>query len=88
MDIQLFLVIILAILTISLVVVCVYVIFILKEFRTTIHKMNSMIDGVSNFKDTMLSTSNILGMVGTVFETIRSVRSIRSIADWDEEEEE
>lgn len=87
MDIQLFLVIILAILTVSLVVVCVYVIFILKEFRTTIHKMNNVIDGVSSFKDTMLNTSNIIGMVGTVFETIRSVRSIRTIADWEEDEE-
>lgn len=90
MDIQLFLVLILGILTISLVVVSVYVIFILKEFRTTIHKLNSVLDSTINIKDTLLSASGIVGILGTIFETIRSVRSVRTIADWqnDEDDEE
>lgn len=88
MDVQLFLVIILSILTFSIVIVCIYVIVILKEFKNTISKFNTTLDSVQHIKDNLFSTSSILGMISTIFETIKSVRSIRTIADYDDEDEQ
>lgn len=47
MDVQVVLLIILSLLTINLVVVGIYVVIVLKEFRETIKKMNNVLDTMS-----------------------------------------
>ena len=48
MDVQVVLLIILSLLTINLVVVGVYVVIVLKEFRETIKKMNTVLDTMAD----------------------------------------
>jgi hypothetical protein len=87
MDIQLVLVIILALLTINVLIVGIYVVFVLKDFRTTIKKTNEVLDGVTNVTHAASSMANALtspissiaNFANVVTGSFHAVRSIRSL---------
>jgi len=86
MDIQTVLVFILALLTVNLIIVGVYVVLVLKELRETIHKANNILetaDSVTSIVSNPLSM--ITTLVGAVTEGYRAVQdartSIRSLRD-------
>ncbi len=87
MDIQLVLVIILALLTINVLIVGVYVVFVLKDFRTTIKKTNEVLDGVTSVTHAASSMANALtspissiaNFANVVTGSFQAVRSIRSL---------
>jgi hypothetical protein len=85
MDIQVVLIFILALLTINLVVVGVYVVLVLKEVRATVKRANTILDSadhLSEFLANPLSAfSGILEAVVQGFKTIQEVRSIRGSKD-------
>ena len=85
MDIQLVLVFILAVLTVNLVFVGIYLVLVLKEFRQTIKKTNSVLDDVSQMTDTianpMMALGGIVSAVTQVVKAIKSVKSVSSIAE-------
>lgn len=93
MDIQILLVFILTILTISLVAVCVYVVIILKDFRITLTKVNTLIDNaddlVQNTNDitqtVIAPTAAITGIVTAAMDAFKAVNSVRSIAHNDKQ---
>jgi uncharacterized protein YoxC len=67
MDIQIVLVIILSILTLNLVVVGIYVVMILKEFRETLKKMNVMMDTVTDVTQSVATPiTNLSGILGSI----------------------
>ena len=84
MDIQVVLVVILSLLTINLIVVGIYVIMVLKEFRETVRKMNKVLDTVQSVSDSVAAPiTNISGMMAgltsglKVFSAIKSFKSNR-----------
>ena len=83
MDIQVILVFILALLTINLIVVGVYVVLVLKELRETIGKANTILDGfegVSDFiSNPLTALSGLLGAVVDGYKSVKEITSIRSI---------
>lgn len=87
MDIQLVLVIILALLTINVLIVGIYVVFVLKDFRTTIKKTNEVLDGVTSVTHAASSMANALtspissiaNFANVVTGSFHAVRSIRSL---------
>ena len=87
MDFQLFLIVILVFLALSLSAASVYAILVLKELKQSIHKFNTLIEDTAHFKDNFLNPANtVVGVVGTVVEALKAVKSVRSIADFDEQE--
>ncbi len=93
MDIQVVLIFILALLTVNLVVVGVYVVLVLKELRETIRRANNILDNagsLSGFLANPLSAfSGILEALIKGYKTVQEVRqevkAIRSIHDEEEE---
>jgi len=81
MDIQVVLIFILALLTINLVVVGVYVVLVLKELRSTIKRANNILDNADNLSDFLANPlsafSGILDAVVKGFKAVQEVRSIR-----------
>jgi len=68
MDVQLAFVILVALLTGAAIVVSVYVIFVLKDFRLTIQKANSILDDAQEVTD-------------SVKRPVKSVKTITSLLD-------
>jgi hypothetical protein len=85
MDIQVVLIFILALLTINLIVVGIYVVLVLKEFRTTIKRANTLLDNADNLGDflsnPMSAFSGVLEAVVKGYKAVQEVRSIRSLKD-------
>ncbi len=85
MDVQVILIFILALLTINLIVVGVYVVMVLKELRDTIKKVNSVVgnmEGLSDFISNPLTAfSGILSAVIDGYKAVKEVKSIRSLRD-------
>ena len=65
MDFQIVLLIILSLLTINLVVVGIYVIMVLKEFRVTIKKMNSVLDDAPEITDSIAGPITAISSIAT-----------------------
>ncbi|OGC57481.1 hypothetical protein A3H26_01290 [candidate division WWE3 bacterium RIFCSPLOWO2_12_FULL_36_10] len=80
MDIQIVLVFILALLTINLIVVGVYLILVLKEFRETIKKTNSVLDNVQSLSNVVSNPLTLLtGFMSAVVQGYNAVKSINTI---------
>ena len=86
MDIQTVLIFILAVLTINLIVVGMYIIFVLKEFRQTVKKANYVLDNVNGFTDAIANPiTTIAGIISGVTESVRAVRKISSLMEKEED---
>lgn len=85
MDIQFVFVILIALLTGSAVVVSVYVIFVLKDFRGTIGKANDILDDAqkvtSSIKNPIVSVMSIADGLVRGIKTARGISSIVGV--WD-----
>ncbi len=86
-DIQTVLIFILAVLAINLVVVGIYVILVLKEFRETIKKANSVLGDVSQITNVVTNPiTTIAGIIAGVTESVKAVQSISNFVDRKKEE--
>jgi hypothetical protein len=87
MDIQLAFVILIALLTGSAIVVSVYVIFVLKDFRGTIQKANDILEDAqrvtSAVKNPIVSVMSIADGVVRGLKTARGISSI--VGSWDKD---
>lgn len=84
MDIQVILVIILSILTVNLVVVGVYVVLVLKEFRETVQKANGILEDVEAVSSFISNPVSLLGgLVNSIMGGYKAVTSIRSLKEDD-----
>lgn len=86
MDIQTVLVFILALLTINLIVVGVYVVMVLKELRATINHANHILDTADSITTLISSPMNMVStVIGAVVQGYKAVQeaksSIRSLKD-------
>lgn len=82
MDIQTILIFILAILTVNLIAVGVYVILVLKEFRQTIVKANLVLDNVHDVTDTIANpVTTIAGIIAGVSKSVKAVKEISSLIE-------
>lgn len=89
LDIQTVLIFILGILTINLIIVGVYVILVLKEFRHTIKKANHVLENVNGFTDAVTNPiATIAGIISGVTESVKAVKQISSLIDKKEEKED
>ncbi len=89
MDIQVVIVFILAILTINLLVVGVYVVLVLKDLRQTLTRVNSVVNTIDHFTTSIANPmATITSLVGAVTEGFRAVKTIRSLRSFDEEEDD
>jgi uncharacterized protein YggT (Ycf19 family) len=89
MDIQIILIFILALLTVNIMIVGFYVIMVLKEFRETIKKSNSVLDNVHTVTESVSNPiSSLVGVVTGVVEGVKAVRSITSLREHSEKEDE
>lgn len=87
MDVQLAFVILVALLTGSAIVVSVYVVFVLKDFRGTIQKANGILDDAqkvtTSIKNPIVS---VMSIADGVVKGIKAAKSVRSIVGfWDKE---
>ncbi len=91
MDIQVILIFILALLTINLVVVGVYVVLVLKELRETIRRANGILDNATSltgFLSNPLSAfSGILEAVMKGYKAVQEARAVRSIRGEEEDDD-
>ncbi|OGC70336.1 hypothetical protein A2415_05170 [candidate division WWE3 bacterium RIFOXYC1_FULL_39_7] len=88
MDIQTILVFLLAILTVNLIAVGIYVILVLKEFRETVKKANMVLDNVHEVTDAVASPiTSIAGIIAGVTESVKAVKAISSLIDGSNKEE-
>jgi len=74
MDLQVILIFILAILTVALVGIGVYVILVLKELRETIKKANLIIDDVETLTNIV---SNPLNLITGVINGFKAVKNLQ-----------
>lgn len=85
MDIQVVLIFILSILTINLVVVGVYVVLVLRDFRELLKRGHSVIDGLDSFTNAVANPfsmfSGVLGAVLDGYKAIKESKSVNSIRD-------
>ncbi len=82
MDIQGILIFILALLTLNLIAVGVYLILVLKEFRETIKKANLVLDNVHEVTDAVANPiTTIAGIISGVTNSIKAVKSISTLID-------
>ena len=93
MDIQVVLIFILALLTVNLVVVGVYVVLVLKELRETIRRANGILDNADNLTgflaNPLSAFSGILDAVIKGYKTVQDVRhEIRAVNSIRGEEED
>lgn len=88
MDIQVVLIFILALLTINLVIVGVYVVLVLKELRETIRRANGILDNAGNLTDFLANPmSAFSGILETLIKGYRAVQEVRSIRSLHDEED-
>lgn len=87
MDVQLAFVILVSLLTGAAVVVSIYVVFVLKDFRATIQKANNILDDAeqvtSSIKRPVINVMNIADGLVKGLKTVKGVSSIVSL--WDKE---
>ena len=89
MDIQTVLIFILAILTVNLIILGVYIILVLKEFRQTLKKANYVLDNVNEFTDSFVNPiSTIAGLISGVTESVKAVKQISSLMDRESDDKE
>lgn len=85
MDIQSILVFILALLTINLIIVGVYVVLVLRELRVTIRKANDIIENVESITSIVTNPLSLLsGLIGAAvdgYKAVQEVKTIRSLRD-------
>ena len=82
MDIQGILIFILALLTLNLIAVGIYLILVLKEFRETIKKANLVLDNVHEVTDAVANPiTTIAGIISGVTNSIKAVKSISTLID-------
>lgn len=88
MDLQLAFVILIALLTGSAVVVSVYVVFVLKDFRGTIQKANGILDDAQSVTDAVKNpVVSVMSIVDGVVRGIKTAKGISSIVSgWDRKE--
>jgi hypothetical protein len=80
MDIQTILIFILALLTINLIAVGIYVILVLREFRETLKKANGVLDNVHDVTDAVANpVTTIAGIITGVSQGVKAVKSISSL---------
>ncbi|MFA5776183.1 MAG: hypothetical protein WC988_01350 [Patescibacteria group bacterium] len=88
MDIQFAFVILIALLTGSAIVVSVYMVFVLKDFRGTIQKANDILDDAqrvtSAVKNPIVSVMSIADGVVRGLKTARGISSI--VGAWDKDD--
>ena len=81
MDVQLVLLVTLSLLTINLVVVGIYVIMVLREFRDTMKKLNGFLDTVQTVTDSVtapISTlSNVFAGVTSGLKVLNAFKSLK-----------
>jgi heme/copper-type cytochrome/quinol oxidase subunit 2 len=86
MDIQVILVFILALLTVNLIVVGVYVVLVLKEFRETLKQANVVIGDVRSISSVVSNPITLVsGFVTALVKGYQATKSIRSIRDSEDE---
>lgn len=89
MDLQVILIFILALLTINIIIVGVYVIIVLKELRVTIKKSNEVLDNIHSVTNTVVNPiTSLVGIVSGVVEGFKAVKSITSLRDVNKKEDE
>lgn len=89
MDIQIILIVILAILTINLIAVGVYVILVLRDFRETVKKANEVLENVHQVTDIVANPiTTIAGIIAGVTKGVRAVKAISSLVEGKNEDEE
>ena len=89
MDLQVILIFILALLTINIIIVGVYVIIVLKELRVTIKKSNEVLDNVHSVTNAVSNPiTSLVGIVSGVVEGFKAVKSITSLRDVNKKEDE
>ncbi len=74
MDLQILLIFILAILTVTLVGVGIYVILVLKEFRETVQKANLILRDIENMTN---AASHPLNMIMGAIKGFQAIKSLR-----------
>ncbi len=74
MDLQILLIFILAILTVTLVGVGVYVILVLKEFKSTLQKANFIMDDVETLTN---AVSNPLSIITAAIEGFKAITNLK-----------
>ena len=80
MDVQLAFVILVALLTGAAIIVSVYVIFVLKDFRLTIQKANSILDDAQEVTDSVKRPVNsIMSLVDGAVRGIKAAKSVKTI---------
>lgn len=88
MDIQIILIVILAILTINLIAVGIYVILVLRDFRETVKKANEVLDNVHQVTDIVANPiTTIAGIIAGVTKGVRAVKAISSLVEGKDEDE-
>jgi len=87
MDIQLAFVILIALITGSAIVVSVYVVFVLKDFRTTVQKANDILDDAQQVTDSVKRpVMNVMSLADGLVKGIKTVKGVSSIVSlWDKE---
>ena len=90
MDIQFAFVILVALLTGSAVVVSVYVIFVLKDFRGTIQRANEILDDAQQVVGSVRRpVVSIMTLADGLVRGIKTAKGISSIVNlWDKDKEE
>ena len=88
MDTQLAFVILVALLTGAAIVVSVYVIFVLKDFRTTIQRANGILDDAQQLTESIRRpVANVMSLADGLIRGIRTAKGISSIVSlWDKED--
>lgn len=82
MDIQGILIFILAVLTVNLIAVGIYVILVLKDFRETIKKANSVLDNVHEVTNMVANPiTSLAGVIAGVTQGVRAIKSISTLFD-------
>jgi hypothetical protein len=74
MDLQILIIFILAILTVTLVGVGIYVILVLREFRDTIQKANLILDDVENLTNLVTNPMSIFTGIVKGYQTIKNLK--------------
>lgn len=87
MDFQIVLLIILSLLTVNLVVVGVYVVVVLKEFRQTVKKMNIVLDNATEITDSIAGPITAISSIATGLTQGLKVLSAFKFLKKDNEEE-
>lgn len=83
MDIlQITLIVVLVLLAINLMIVGVYLIMVLRDFRETIKKANSVLDNANVITDAVANPSHaIAGIIAGVTQSVKAVKGISSLVD-------